>query len=100
MWLNDWWVNETTHYHTFFSYFVSLLETAGILKPAIVLANVLVVFGSFYLVYLIIREAMRDNALQIFAAVILLFVFLHATKSVALTFFFIDSFQPSSFGVL
>ncbi len=100
MWLNDWWVNETIHYHTFFSYFVSLLETAGILTPAIALANVLVVFGSFYLVYLIIREAIRDNALQTFAAVILLFVFLHATKSVALTFFFIDSFQPSSFGVL
>ena len=56
IWQNDWWVNETTHYHFLFSYLVYGLEKLAILKPALVVANILVIFASFYLIYRIIRE--------------------------------------------
>jgi len=100
IWQNDWWVNETTHYHFLFSYLVYGLEKLVILKPALVVANILVIFASFYLIYRIIREVYGPRALEIFVVFVLLFAVIHKTQSVAQTFFFIDSLQPSSFGAL
>ncbi len=96
----DWWTVETTHFHDRFSWVVAGFAVLGVLPWALAIGNVLVIAATLTLVYALVRLLDQDRALQIWLFFILLFIGLIHTQSIAVSFFFSPSLQPSTLATL
>lgn len=92
----DWWSSNTTHYHHRFTILVSLLEKIGFLQWGLALGNIACIVVTFYTVYRIIRVFCSINAYFTWLLFIVLFVGFSGAQSVAGSYFFSSSLQPSS----
>lgn len=100
LWTNDWWLNETIHYHFFFSYLVYAFEVLGIAGLAFFILNILVIFFSYFVIFKIIEEIWPTRSLAIFSLVVLVSGIIRESTSIAITFLHISAFQPSSLPTL
>ncbi len=97
---NDWWVVETSHFHTRFTWLVAGLAALGILPWAMAIGNVMVIATTLVLIYLLARQIDRDRALTVWLVFLVLFIGLIRTRSIAVSFFFSPSLQPSTLATL
>lgn len=100
LWPNDWWLNETTHYHFFFNYLVYAFEVVGITGPAFFILNILTITFSYFVIFKIIEEVWPARSLAIFSLVVLVSGIIRESTSIAITFLHISGFQPSSLPTL
>lgn len=100
LWSTDWWLNNTTHYHFFFSYLVYAFETIGITGYAFFILNILTITFSYFVIFKIIEEIWPARSLAIFSLVVLVSGIIRESTSIAITFLHISGFQPSSLPTL
>lgn len=97
---HDWWATETSQIHRRFAWLVAGLHAAGFLGWGLALGNVLSIGGALALIYLLIRSLDRHHALAVWLIVVLFFVAFDRTRSVAVTYLFSPSLQPSTVAML
>lgn len=93
---NDWWAAHTTHYHTAFSYLVAVLQKYGVLAWSLALINIIVIICVLEMVYFLILKLDNEYGIFIWITLIIIFFCIDRTRSVALTYLFTPSLQPST----
>ncbi|MDD4050368.1 MAG: hypothetical protein PHR28_00535 [candidate division Zixibacteria bacterium] len=95
----DWVITQAADPHPFFKYIVYFLFLLTPKGFSFIIANVVANFFGAFIIFRIIAQLSRDNALPIFLAVMAILCGTR-TQSVAETYIFSWTFQPSSVGAL
>ena len=93
---NDWWAAQTSHYHHAFAYLVAGLSGLNILPWAMAVGNILAVLLVLGLLYHLASLIDRNHAPLTWLIVAALFFCISGTRSVATTYLFSPSLQPST----
>lgn len=95
----DWFVNETTQYHTAFSTLVTLLDGWGLLGWGLALSNVLVVTLALVVIAELVREVTPEQHEEVWLVVASGMLWTGGA-SAAYSYMFSPSLQPSSLAML
>jgi putative flippase GtrA len=93
---NDWWAAQTSHYHHAFAYLTAGLSALNILPWSMALGNIASLLFVLGLLYHVLSTMDRLHASYIWLIIAVLFFCIDGTRSVALTYFFSPSLQPST----
>lgn len=96
----DWWVQNALHYHFAFKYLVAGLYSLNFLEWGVALLNIACVAGALVAVFSIIKKTKLHMATP---ALLIVFALISATDgltSVANTYLFSQSLQPSTIGTI
>jgi hypothetical protein len=97
---NDWWAAHTSHYHHAFAYLTAGLSRLDILPWGMAVGNIAAGLLVLAMLYHLLSLTLRDHAATAWLIVTTLFFCIDGTRSVALTYLFSPSLQPSTIGAV